>query len=359
MLTDRGNVQDLELRLTTAREVAAMIRRIRMALDPAAGRAPGVIREPGLPGAGEAAQARIDALSVIYATWAAVRTDVRRFRETVLARARPIMAAATGMAAPPAEAAGRLEQGEVAGWVKWCYDADSPDQDGDRYVSELIAVTKAHGPERVADLYYIEGRQERVLTVPATRVLGRLADLAEKLSQEYRWRPSEATMFILSGRTPEVFVYTGSAEIRYNELSATSRVTMTLDPSLNPEDVAAIYSRLRQRFHPAPLPRNQSVRRYQLARHIGPHVQMRLDEPHSRKGPGRPPRPGPTGQATFIEPQPGYSWQGLRHVWNQQYGEHTDEGSGRTWHYDNESNFIRDAKTALEQLLFPGWAARS
>jgi hypothetical protein len=31
MLTDRGDVRDLELRLTAAREVAAMIRRIRMA----------------------------------------------------------------------------------------------------------------------------------------------------------------------------------------------------------------------------------------------------------------------------------------------------------------------------------------
>jgi hypothetical protein len=110
-----------------------------------------------------AAQGR--AVPAIYATWAAVRTDVPRFRETVLAGTRPIMAAAAGVAAPSAEAAGRLEQSEVAGWVKWSYDADSPDRDGDRYVRELIAETKAHGPERVADQYYIDGREERVLTV--------------------------------------------------------------------------------------------------------------------------------------------------------------------------------------------------
>jgi len=40
-------------------------------------------------------------------------------------------------------------------------------------------------------------------------------------------------------------VYVGSAEIRYHERGATSRVTTTLDPSLNLDDVAGIYSRLR------------------------------------------------------------------------------------------------------------------
>jgi hypothetical protein len=56
---------------------------------------------------------------MIYATWAAVRTDVRQFRETVLARTRPIMAAGPGGGAPPPEGPGRQGPGEVGGGGKW------------------------------------------------------------------------------------------------------------------------------------------------------------------------------------------------------------------------------------------------
>jgi hypothetical protein len=336
--------------------MAAIVRGIRAATSGRGG--PSVVREPGFPQAGEAARARIDALSAIYAAWASARPEVQRFRSAVLARTRPIMAAATGTAAPPAERANVLGHSQVGSWVRWCYDADSPSADGKRYVTELIAEASPRGPRRVANLSYIDGRQERRLTVPARGVLGKLALLAEQLSEEYRWRPSEATMFILSGLVPEVFVYLGSAEIRYNERSATTRVTMTLDPSLNADDVAGIYNRLRQRFHPAPLPRYQSARRYRLAGHVGPHLQMRIGEPGSRKGPGRPPTPGPAGLASFIEPLPGYTWSSLRHSWNQIYASRSDEETGRKWRYSNDPNFIRDSKTALRQLLFPGWTAR-
>lgn len=86
---------------------------------------------------------------------------------------------------------------------------------------------------------------------------------------------------------------------------------------------------------------------------------MRTGEPRSRPGPGRPPTPDPAGLATFIEPLPGHSWSSLRHSWNQHYGTRTDEHTGRVWRYSNDPNFIRDSKTALQQLLFPGWTARS
>jgi hypothetical protein len=165
-------------------------------------------------------------------------------------------------------------------------------------------------------------------------------------------------MFVLADRRPEVFVYLGSAEIRYNEASATTRVTITLDPSLSESDVAGIYRRLRQRFHPQP-PKYQSVRRwYRLAAHVGPHVQVRVGTPDSRPGPGRPPNPGQSGLATFFEPVAGHSWESLRRDWNMTYGEHADEDTSRSWRYGSASNFIRDSKIALERLLYPGWTNR-
>jgi len=355
LLEEDGAIRDVELGRKTVGQIAASVRGVRAAIHPADRAGSAVVREPGLPQASEAARARIDALSVIYAAWASARHDVLRYRSAVLARTRPIMAAATGAMAPPAGEDDRLERGQVADWVRWCFDADAPHGDGMRYVRELIAETTPRGPRRVTDLWYIDGTQERALTVPSARVLGKLARLAEDLSEEYRWKPSEATMFVLCGRTPEVFVYTGSAEIRYHERSATTRVTMMLDPSLNAEEVAGIYGRLRLRFQPGRPPKYQSARRYRLAGHVGPYVQIRTGEPGSRVGPGRPPRPGPTGLATFVEPISGHSWNSLRRTWNQAFGELTDVDAGRTWRYDNSSNFIRDAKSALEQVLFPGW----
>jgi hypothetical protein len=355
-LDAEGYVDDVELGLQSASQVAATVRRIRNATADRSER--GLVREPGLPQAGEAARARIDALSAIYAAWASARPDVTEFRGTILARSTRLIAEATGTTANPASQEGTLAQGEAGAWVRWCYHADSPGGGGHDHVAQEIGDVASDGARRVIHLSYIEGRDERMLTVPTASVLGKLAKLADELSEEYRWRPSEATMFVLAGHTPEVFVYVGSAEVRYHERSATTRVTMTIDPSLNPDEVAGIYGRLRQRFHRPPLPRYQSTRRYRLAQFVGPHLQMRVDEPGSRRGRGRRPLPGPSGLATFIEPLSGYTWRGLRDSWNSLYGSTTDEDTGRAWRYDNDPNFIRDAKTAVSQLLFPGWTGR-
>jgi hypothetical protein len=130
---------------------------------------------------------------------------------------------------------------------------------------------------------------------------------------------------------------------------------MTLDPALSPDEAAGIYDRLRSRFHAGPAPRGQAVRRYRLAGHVGPHVQMRMDTPGSRTGPGRRPRPGPSGLAFFIDPVDGHTWESLRSSWNLLYGNQPG------WDYtrQNISNFTRDAQTALTRLLFPGWSMPS
>jgi hypothetical protein len=63
--------------------------------------------------------------------------------------------------------------------------------------------------------------------------------------------------------------------------------------------------------------------------------------------------------ATIYEVTGGYSWESLRRDWNRAYGDYSDDGTGRSWRYDSASNFIRDAKTALERLLYPGWTNSS
>lgn len=303
----------------------------------------------------EAVSARIDALSAIYAHWVdSDDTGVRWFRTHELVD--------HGSAAFRAYIDGNgpypdfelLNSADVADWVLERRRRDAPDGDGDEHVRKLISQTAFGEKDRVKHLWYLAERNERILTVDARGTLGKLAVLAEQLSDRYRWRPSEASMFVLTGRVPEVQVYVGSASIRYGEGAATTRVTMELDPSLTPQQVAGIYGRLRASISPAGPPRALSAKHYSLARHVGPHVRLYLDHPGSVRRPGRRPRVGVSGLATFVEPVGGHTWQTLCRSWNDQHREErTSTGGG--WRYDAVRNFNRDAKDALLRLLYPEW----
>lgn len=343
-----GYVEDVTLGRMTVTELSAKIRKLYAVLDvPVTGPEIDQPGKAGFPQASEATSARIDAISAIYAAWASSEPEVHRFRNRILART----CAAMGM---PTGADGLLAGDQVSRWVRWCLEADADGGNPDGYILGLVAAQAAHGPRPIADLWYIAEGQERAQGVDVHGSLGQLAKLAETLAERYRWRPSEATMLLLTGRMPEVQVYTGSAEIRYNYMSASTRVTMTLDPALSPDEVAGIYERLRRRFHAGTPPRNQAVRRHRLAGHVGPHVQMRSGTPDSRTGPGRRPSPNPSGLALFIEPASGHTWESLRGDWNRLQRNQV----GENWEYASASNFIRDAKTALIRLLFPGWISR-
>jgi len=281
--------------------------------------------------AGAAASARIDALSAIFAAWAHHDLEVQRFRD----RALP---------------GGLLAWDEAGPWILAQRTAAAPGGDPDAHLLESFARSRPGAPGSFATLRYAAGGQEHAVSVDSRMFLGDLARLADKLSGRYRWRPSGAVMFVLTGEVAEFFVYTGSASVSGGAFAATSTVTMTLDPALAPEQVAGIYARLRAQIHPGPLPRPLSVKHYRLAQHIGPRVRFGLHEPSAITGPGRRPRPDPDGLVRTITPVTGWTWTSLRHAWNDQYGTH-----GKTWRYDASPNFIRDAKRALTRLLAPGW----
>jgi hypothetical protein len=162
-------------------------------------------------------------------------------------------------------------------------------------------------------------------------------------------------MFVLTDKVPEVYVYTGSASVRGGGTAAVTTVTMILDPALTPDQVAGIYSRLKARVQPTPPPRSLSVKHYRLAEHVGPHVAFLLEEPSRNTRRGRRPRPDPDGLIRRIAPVGDSTWRSLRHDWNRQSGTSGKADRSRTWRYDEDSNFIRDAKHALSRLLAPGW----
>ncbi|SRR6266566_2846126 len=100
-------------------------------------------------------------------------------------------------------------------------------------------------------------------------------------------------MLMLTGSTPEVNVY-AAREIRDGSWSVGTWVTMTMGPAPTLEEVAGIYNRL-QRFHAGNLPHGQAVRRYRLAKHLGPYFRVRSGPPESRTVLGCRPSPRPVG----------------------------------------------------------------
>ena len=303
---------------------------------------------------GAAASARIDALSAIYAAWADGDMDAQSFRKSALVRRDAEQLRAYLLRQGPHPGYQLLQPEQVRAWIKGQHDQIADEGDGDEHVRQLVMNRQPKEASRTINLSYVDGGQERMLTVDARGPLGELAKVAEKLASRYRWAPSQATVFVLTGQMPEVFVYIGSAQIRYGiDSSATTRVTMTLDPFLTPEQVAGIYARLRAKLHDGQPPRSLSVKYYRLAGHVGPHVRFYVQEPKNVRKAGRPRSAGPTGLAQFIDPVPGYSWPTMLGTWNAKYGEHGEDD--QSWRYDHLSNFTRDAQRAMTQLLNPGW----
>jgi hypothetical protein len=352
-LDDDGFVRDAE-GLPRSEQVPYLIDRIKRVTR--AGRATSAESRPAVPDRpqGAAASARIDALSAIYAAWADGDNDVQFFRKMELVRhdTKEFLAYLRKQGPYPDYELIRPEQ--VRAWIKDKHHRIADQGDGDEHVRQLVMNRQPNQASPTVYLSYVDGGREWTLTVDARGPLGKLAKAAEKLVGWYRWAPSEATVFVLTGQVPEVFVYIGSAQIRYGiDSSATTRVTMTLDPFLAPEQVAGIYSRLRAMLHEGQPPRSQSVKYYRLAEHVGPRVRFYVEEPKNVRKAGRPRSAGPTGLAQFIDPVPEYSWPTMLRDWNAKYGDHVEDG--RSWRYDHLSNFTRDAQDALTRLLNPGW----
>ena len=281
-LVEKGHVgeveedrEPIEYLLDEARQVQAAA---RSATLPADGN--DVVRQA----AGAAAAARIDALSAIYAAWARTDLEVHRFRSH------------------PVFTSGLMEPEEAGPWLLQQRAASAPGGNADQYLLEAFARSRPGAARPFINLWYIADSQERIVAVDVTTVLGDLAKLADLLAGRYRWRPSGATMFVLTDSVPEVYVYTGSASVRSGATAATTTVTMSLDPALTPDQVAGIYSRLKAKVQPSPPPRSLSVKRYRLAQHVGPQVAFLLEEPARTTRPGRRARQIPTDWSESSRP---------------------------------------------------------
>jgi hypothetical protein len=324
-------------------------------------------------------QARVNALSKIFAAWAEHDTDVDMLRRRALMR-QDADAIRTWAAGGPHPGYQLLAEDAVSAWLLERHNAAAPTGNGDTYIPELLLQQRRLVPEiesillqcqlepeiaallrqsrltvesRIIDLQYVDHDRPRILTVLRRSTLGELAELGEKLSDRYRWHPAWAVNYVLTGACPIVSIYSASAQVYYGmESAATTRVTLTLDPFLPPQQVADLYASLRARLQPEPPRRAQSLRSYHLAAHVGPHIIRYPADPAQVKRRGRPRKTAPGGFAYYIDPV-GCTWQDLRHSWNVRYAAVGEDGA--SWRYDRSASFINHSKEALDRLLDPHW----
>jgi hypothetical protein len=286
-----------------------------------------------------AAEARVDALSRVYAAWAGADPNVQQFRERVLCDANAYWRWV-------------LEDGPYPG-----YDLLDEDDVGDWLLARHEASLRemvSDEPMEAVDLPYVVGGRPQTLKVVRDGDLGTLAALSATLSERYRWHPAWATLFVLAGTPPVVSTFSASVRIRYGmDSAATTRITLTVDPSLSSKQIAALYGSVRARLQPGTTHHARSLRSYRLAEHVGPHLMTYPATSRPEKRRGRPRSTNTPGGIVYYTDPVGCTWQDLRHSWNQRYPKLGEDG--KPWRYDRLSNFTRDAQQALATLLDPGW----
>lgn len=231
---------------------------------------------------------------------------------------------------------GLLQPNAVHKWVVTMYRANLPKEwpvTGDP-VADADAPYRAHLEVRQArhafiDLIWAEPDGEEMWQggrwpVPLRSPLGRLAGLSEKLAEKWKWTAVEATLFVLTDRIPFVSPITGRSSVGVNfhadmwgSHDVFSRVTIELDPTVSPEQLAAWWRGVRRRM--------LSGDRYRALGHK--HLEL----------------------ARFMsERDESTSWEDDRKAWNRAHARQP------TWKYEDRRNFHRDAVSAVRRLLLAG-----
>lgn len=182
--------------------------------------------------------------------------------------------------------------------------------------------SEARVPGKGIDLEWAVPLEDTVWTIRKATVrrdgrLAALAELSDRLANRYRWRPGEATTFILTGERPLVFSLASRISLRMGggepigDYDAFSWVQLRLDPTISPEELAEWWREMRRELFGGRRHRPMNERHFALA-------------------------------GWMAERTAETSWEEDRRAWNREYPE---------WAYSQRSNFQRDATTATRDLL--------
>jgi hypothetical protein len=146
--------------------------------------------------------------------------------------------------------------------------------------------------------------------VAVNSTLDRLRALSASLANRYAWQPAQASTFVLTGLVPILAPIRVDTTIRY-PVPAASRITLDVDPTVTPREVAERYAAARKRMLPG-RSRRMSEKHLRLAIYAATH-----------------------SEGTWAERMRG---------WNDA---HPDE------RYSQSANFQRDAAKGMKRLLDP------
>jgi hypothetical protein len=163
-----------------------------------------------------------------------------------------------------------------------------------------------------------DGRGAETVATVAGSVLDELRLTIERLAGRFEWTAEQAAVFVLTGITPLHALVRTSRKVR-PLLPVVSRIELSVDPSVTPEELAEYYRVSRARMMPGRRHRSQSRRAMQLA--IFAAGRDRSED-----------------------------WEVTWRAWNERVrAEHPD------WEYKGmqKRNFPRDLKAARTRVLFP------
>ncbi len=316
-LVDLGFEEELEQGAATPEEIAARVRDFGDTWRDGPARIPAVGESAaGLPG-GALLALRASVVSEIATVAASVDGALCYFRETFLPDGQPI----------PEDA--------INGWVVAQYRSKLPSGwpvTGDPAVGDAHYKANAEvqlNPrfkERHAVLQWAERNsagdwRAGCWPVPLKSPLARLVTLMQHLHDRWLWSEPEAFLFVVCGRTPHVPTIKGSATVRNRELTEAlgwhdifSRVTIEVDPTVSPEQLAAWWRDVRRRVLPRRY-RPMSEKHLQLAR-----FSTRRDE--------------------------STTWEQDRRAWNTAFPE---------WAFDDRGNFRQAVLQGRDRLVRVGF----
>jgi hypothetical protein len=292
----------------TSAGVVEKIRQGRRAFGTNSPKPPSLERDRG----GKTSGSRLQALSQIVARYAGDDPGVQKFRKEILKE-------------------GLLPRDKIEEWIKGQAQEDGPHTiflkvplprthkllfgaDG-LFPSEPLTVSQDWPAyETQLESLFYPGSDDfvRSVSVSMDGVLNDLRYLSETLAERYGWQPGQATEFILTGTTPAIVPFELGFKMRMSNPSL-SRVTLTLDPALSPQEVAEYYRQYRRQV-------------------LGSRYRS-LSEKHITLALFKSSRPAEETNAEAMK------------AWNKEY---------RKWRYRQETNFGRDAQVALRRLLSPG-----
>ena len=177
----------------------------------------------------------------------------------------------------------------------------------------IISDTTAGTQVNVELLSYTSPEDQWIRRHPVKHrgTLDSLRVVSEVLARRYTWWAAQAAVFVLTGDSPLLSSLRDGIRMAFSQ-PISSRITMEIDPTLTPEEVAVRYKELRATLIGTRY-RSMSEKHLRLAEFYGGH-----------------------------KPE-GTTWATLMHKWN-----HSQD---RRWGYDRFETFARDCKQAWQRLV--------